>query len=412
MQYVSLIQMYVGFIVNAILFFSHGLITYKEFSFYFAFVSAFFILYYFFFLIKQKIRLIKVFIGCLIFVLLYYYSSSYYAELSKWYNSYFLVLLGQSIPVVLTAVIVSEKSKIQENIKILTPYLALIFTFIAFDVTFNPKEAALGLSGDEEANLNYQATSYMAAYASAFAGYYLINKNKIHWHIFFRFSVWKYVMSLLILLNFVIILMTGGRGGLVVFVIQFLFFLFLLKSIYRHPFFSIKTIVIIVLIGIGFYYGFNFVLSSNLESSGFERFFDLAQEESVIERSVIMKKAIDAFFESPIIGHGIGAVLNEVGIYSHNIFMDFLVDTGVIGCFFVLVFIVWIFYKGFCLIRLDSSNCLWLIVFLDGFIMSQFSAYYLSSFPMLWVAAFIASYSLDNFQPLTILHNKRSSLSF
>ena len=34
MQYVSLIQMYVGFIVNAILFFSHGLITYKEFSFY------------------------------------------------------------------------------------------------------------------------------------------------------------------------------------------------------------------------------------------------------------------------------------------------------------------------------------------------------------------------------------------
>lgn len=395
MQYVSLIQMYASFIVSILLFFSHGLITYKDFSLYLAFVSSFFILYYFFFHIEKKTRLIIVFVASIIYALLYYYTSSYYAELSHWYNSYLLVLLGQSIPAILTAVIVSEKNKIQEDIKKLTPYLAIFLTYVAFDATFNPREASQGLSGDEEANLNYQKISYMAAYAAAFAGYFLLNLKEIKWHLIFHYKVWKYIMAFLIILNFVVILISGGRGGLVVFTVQFFLFMFLLKRIYHNNFLSTRSIILLIVVGIGFFYALQFAKTTQLDSSGFSRFLNLSQEESIVERGVIMEKAIDAFYASPVVGHGIGAVLNEIGIYSHNIFMDFLVNSGVLGCSLLIALIFWVLYKGFCIIRLDSSNCIWLIIFFDGFILSQFSSYFLSSIPMLWSAAFILSYSID-----------------
>lgn len=68
--------------------------------------------------------------------------------------------------------------------------------------------------------LNYQNTSYMAAYATALAYYYILCFDKIKWVFFFKRRLWFIIIGISIIVNLLTIFIAGGRGGLVLYIAQ------------------------------------------------------------------------------------------------------------------------------------------------------------------------------------------------
>ncbi|MBN8449610.1 MAG: O-antigen ligase family protein [Candidatus Accumulibacter sp.] len=61
--------------------------------------------------------------------------------------------------------------------------------------------------------------------------------------------------------------------------------------------------------------------------------FDRGGEESLNERRLLIEKGPDLFLDAPIFGHGMGQFreLSGMGVYSHNNFIEVLVNQGLIG---------------------------------------------------------------------------------
>lgn len=63
-----------------------------------------------------------------------------------------------------------------------------------------------------------------------------------------------------------------------------------------------------------------------------EHFSRWTTDSTLSGRDWIWTRAWDVFLDSPVIGKGVGAGLRLNHIVSHNVFLDVLADTGVIGC--------------------------------------------------------------------------------
>ncbi|HUQ85716.1 MAG TPA: O-antigen ligase family protein [Candidatus Limnocylindrales bacterium] len=138
----------------------------------------------------------------------------------------------------------------------------------------------------------------------------------------------------------IILLITGSRSGIIAFGIQLLF-LYLVRAFYGRSFFPtiISILLIVCSLAIPFY------IQGNLYEN----------------RSEIWQSSLSAASKSPLIGVGFGNVeyaLHEAnvrignhlpGYYvdsAHNIFLDFLVQGGIIG-FLILIYLILNTFRGF-----------------------------------------------------------------
>lgn len=339
---------------------------------------------------KIRIYLFIISIIGLLLIMAYSLTENNYYFYSSNFKSYFMVLYGQSLPAMIIASIVSQDREIQENIKGCSPIIAVIFTIIAFVAAFFPTSATSGGYTDNENGLDYQSTSYMAAYAAGLNYYYMIVSKSMNWCAPFSKRIFTLLIPCMILINFITILIAGGRGALVLFVFitcfMFLFKLYTTKfSLLKSPRFYIG-IFVILLIGIMCVY---FAQNSDIETSGFSRILAFIQKHDTNGRNELREIALSKFNEAPIFGHGLGSVFFEIGTYSHNCFTDLLVETGMVGCIISIVILIIVLSRLFKVSLNNPSEIMWLIIFFDGFIMSLFSGYYLATMPVLWVITFV-----------------------
>ena len=225
LPYITYIQIYVSVFSSILLTFYPGLFTYKSFALVMAFIGA---LVIFVELCKQRRRIYQIglvsAIGLFI-VFLYLITEIKYPKVDERYYSYLLVLVGQVLPVIICSSIIAHKEDVQYQIKCLSLPIAIIFGLIAFYSGFFPTSETSGGYVANENNLNYQSTSYLAAYSAGLSLYYLYCSNNIHWDFFLSESFLSKIMKGMLFVNFLTILIAGGRGALVLFVIEICFYL-------------------------------------------------------------------------------------------------------------------------------------------------------------------------------------------
>ena len=383
MRFVFYMQVYASFISSILLFFFPNSLLYTQFALLTAVLSAGVILYN---LLLQRIRtshFVQVALFCALIAIAYCITDGFYVEKSTWYDSYRLVLFGQTIPLVLMSSIIGVFPDYHKKIKIIVPYFALIFAIVALSVTINPRVAAQNLAGDEEANLNYQNTSYLASYSASLAMYYISCFRNVKWDFIFEHRFMKVLFWLVIIVDFIVILLTGGRGGLVVFLASLLFFIYNIAGKKSVGSYFRVLIIAAVFVFIG-YYSVRWVMQSNISTSGFYRFTRMLAEGDLSGRDALYERGWRVFEDNPL-GHGLGGVFFILGSYSHNIFLDVLIDVGLLGFLAFFVSLFFVLKYGLSLFKRDQSEAFWFYLFINGFVMNLFSGYFLSGFP--WLSA-------------------------
>ncbi len=271
-----------------------------------------------------------------------------------------------------------------DRIKKLSPFVSVIFSIIAFLCVINPSSKTGGGLAKNDNGLNYQTIAYMAAYASGLAEFGFLLNN-------YYGKIYNKVIGIgLILLNFITVLLSGGRGGFVAFLV---FIILTFISFGKQKSFIHKVIVqscIAVVILLILFASVKIASGLNISTSGLWRIAKFISSASDSNRLNAFYSSLNSFYHSMFIGHGIGSVFYEIGFHAHNIFLDLLVETGLFGTAIILIIIFRTFIRLTILIKQDRTNVFWVYVFLCGATISMFSGYYLTQFPLWWVIFYIS----------------------
>lgn len=239
---------------------------------------------------------------------------------------------------------------------------------------------------------NYQEFSYLCTLAlglNLFMLFYNKNSFKI-----FDNKLYKVIRYLYLFLQIFGIIYGTGRGAFVLMLVYICYAPYLLFVYHKlNP----KTLIIFVastMLGIGF-----FTVASNISQFqyGLNKSLSLMAPGGGINwgetsgRLPIYQTSIDRFVESPLFGHGVDSIfyLSHTGYYSHNIYLDLLVEGGLIYLLifsYILIKTIYLLYKY---VKKDIINNFVCICFLYSFVMLNFSGSYLKEACLWFTIAFV-----------------------
>lgn len=164
----------------------------------------------------------------------------------------------------------------------------------------------------------------------------------------YKSKVLKYLYFISIPLYTLIIFSSASRGGLLIFIfINAVYWLYVGSS--KAPNFVKSTFIAIGIFLLSLpllsYAAYYIIENTNMG----QRFNSLAEEGDETIRVVLVKLAFQKFLEFPILGVGSGnfRTLNRYGLFSHNNFMEILVNNGIISFLAYISIFVVLFQNAF-----------------------------------------------------------------
>ena len=258
----------------------------------------------------------------------------------------YLTIILRSIPAIFLAAILVSRKK-EWHLKQLS-LLAFLFSisFLKY-LFFNISSMFLGQSL-RFGGVNYNDFAYICTLNIAFC-YLLIfeailSRSKRKWQVI------VYVTYLII--SYTALFLSGGRGALMVSIILLFVFILLLM---RKLKFDIKRISITFAAVLSLLFITSNIISNNEAlQMGVERgfsFLDSSDSTGVINwdetsgRSDIYQQSLELINEQPFLGYGISSVflIHPTSNFSHNIFLDILIDGGILYlsiCLFILFYLI------------------------------------------------------------------------
>lgn len=346
-------------------------------------------------ILKGSIRIRERRILCFLFtmLLLYVLTPIFFNNPSDKHTAYLLVLGSECIPAAFIGIRFANSNSLN-RINNIIPFMVIPISLLIG--TIGLAAAMLGKtvgSNDYQeggdTGLNYQTLSYFMAFCYTYSFYYVFYGNKKEGIIN---MVLKFAMAINMLFCVAICLMGGGRGAFVYMVVISLFLLlFYLKSSKKHRWHAIMIIVFFIIVSV-------YIVSSLgiMQSAGMERVSgNLTEDNARIE---LYKSAFDAFLSSPVVGNGVGSIWWTVGFYCHNMILDMLAETGLIGTFF-LVNIIWhTFMKLYRLCKNDKTILFVFLVMTGALVNYMFSGYYIAAYKLFFVCSMVYCIPNNNYK--------------
>lgn len=308
-------------------------------------------------------------------------------------------------PSILTGIYISKSKKINDIFKYLD---LLMILFGVASVLYSINVLSTG-SRETIDGSTYQTISYIAAFS--YGTYlFLINIGKEDNR--FKFTKNKmYIIFTFILAVAQIpsILLSGGRGGLVLLIIFSLFFgLNILKKLNANRLLSIFIGVIIAIVIL------IFILKTLLENPIFtvslQRIFDFISFEGInwqgtSTRDIIYRDVIELIINAPLFGYGIFGMWS-VSLLPHNLFLEILVQGGIIYLFLFLTLIYFFIEKLTKLVRLNKENRFVILFVLYPLTYLMFSGSYLNNSILWFTLTFVLSSNLKKSKHMNSISNE------
>lgn len=223
--------------------------------------------------------------------------------------------------------------------------------------------------------------SYSYAYCAYYVFFSPLKNTKLH-----RF--FSIIMLPDMLFCALMCLVSGGRGAFVFIILVSIYILFTLrKSMKGHVGYYILIIIGVSVAFLSAAYYFDI-----WNSAGMNRVVEHLTDDT--ERERLYRLAFQAFEKSPVVGQGMGSIWYTVGYYSHNIVMDLLAETGIIGTTIFLSLLLKTFLGLYRLMRCQKTAVLLSVIFLGALLKNAFSGYYLNGIKLFMLISYV--YVMNN----------------
>lgn len=241
---------------------------------------------------------------------------------------------------------------------------------------------------------SYQIASYIAAFAFSL-NLFLLLFGKLYESIRFRFcnnKIYNLFSIVLIPVQVFSVILSGGRGGFILMVVAIVvlgLMRFKEKNRKRYIFWGIMAATVFFLISEfissiagdaimkGAFRVFSYITSSGIDMS------------QTSERDIIYIDALNFISDKPILGYGIFKYYDIVGRNPHNIFLEILLQGGILYLFFFLFIIMLIIKKLRHIIKIDATNIAIIPLFLFPITNLMFSGTYIAEGMFAFVLIFI-----------------------
>lgn len=298
---------------------------------------------------------------------------------------------ARCIPTVLFGAYIAKEKKLLEIAKWIDIYVLLV-TITIFKIVYQAYFQGKFIANILEFGMDYQMISYLSAFMLGLNMFNIIWRKSIMHSDFFNSRFYRKVRFLLLAMQLFSILYSGGRGGFVVVIVLGVYLLFNKTFIERNLKEMVKTntiVAIVVCIAI------LLLIRTPLLQKNFARTIQFISPRGGINwegtsgRDTVFNSAINVIKQSPIIGHGIGG-----GYYfgvgsAHNLFLDVLIEGGIIYLTIWIAILISFFRKIIYKVRIKPMYNIILIIFLGDFINLMFSSIYLRGSIMWFCLSFV-----------------------
>lgn len=313
----------------------------------FSIISMLFLINLFYEKKISKILGIVIFISLLL-VTLMLLSAAIYGNVNDFTITKYLTVILRSVPMVILASFLIKKKK-NWHVKRLIFINVVITVSLTKFLYENKSSLFLGYTLNF-GGVNYNELAYICALNIALS-YLLIynlyispNAKKIQYLFFFTNLA----------LSYAVLFFSGGRGAMMLSI--FFFLIFLLNIFIRKQINVKKTSLTFGFIFI-FLLSIYFIISNNEPlQEGFLRGFSflnfsgnsVIKWENTSGRLSIYEDSLRLIVDKPILGYGIGSVflIHPSAAFSHNLFLDILIDGGVFFLFLCVTLFIIIFVSS------------------------------------------------------------------
>ena len=313
-------------------------------------------------------RTLGVTVGLLMILASFFITKSLYSFQVARFDSELKLYIATIPSVILLSLCIYWKEKKDINLYYVFTLNAVLAIICGMVVVNSNGVTTAGLIFDTS-GLLYQNTSYYAAYSFGMT-VFLIQEKKID----DSFKVPAWILYVLIPLEIAVCFMAGGHGGFALLLALAVWAILVGKKDASEKRKMILTIIIAV---IAFFYIVpNVIGLMGIDATGLERTIRLITEGVNDQgRLSLWRNSMAEFSEKPILGNGIGSVFYLFNSYSHNMFVDILCETGVLGLLAVLCILFLYAKRTKTLYSSGSMYRFLFMVFLCGFVMNLFSGY-------------------------------------
>jgi len=228
---------------------------------------------------------------------------------------------------------------------------------------------------------HYQAFSYSVSFAYLIVFiYYLFYYHNRNWKktVFF---------SIIFFIHIIGIVLSGGRGGLIVIIFGTLFSLYMRYSVWRVFKKVIFFSLFVSLLGLLIFSFLGEYKERVIESS--DRLFSYItisgiSMDQTSNRDILYDEAIKTVLKEPLFGHGIFRYLLQTnGSYPHNFLLEVLLQGGFIYLFFWIFILIVFLIRLKTLFKTSRTHFLIISTITYSFIQLLFSGTYLLE-PLFW----------------------------
>lgn len=317
----------------------------------------------------------------LLFGIAFYGTSIFEVSSNSQYNSHFLRWASTCVSFVALGLTLRRKDDSSFSFLLtLIPVFTVVLTFVI------AKWAISGATDysqyTTESGLTYQSVSYYMALFLGLNSYYLLSS----WKKEKSRKLMNILAFITMLFNVLVCFMSGGRGGAILLLVYLFVLVYELSS-------SIKINRLFLIFFFALSAGVFLLLSERFnltQTAGFSRTFSYLENDN---RTLLWRECASHISESPIFGHGIGSDFYVFGYYSHNIVLDFLLETGIVGTILLFAVFIKVFIELFKQKSVNRCYLLPFMLFLYALVFNCFSGYWVST-QYHWFALGFAYYGL------------------
>ena len=326
--------------------------------------------------LRRRNRLIFIpLIVPLLLVLLYFFEDG----VTTWmFNSF----IAFSLP----CCYIGTSMGVEKSINKLSKWLELVMLFVTLAVIVSMPYVIFARTRDFE----YQTYSYYCGFAYSMNLFYLLNGKDFDRFNFFQNKFYSVVSVILLVIQAGCCLMAGGRGGFVLVIVATVAFLLMSKRVKLGQLIVSAALFMVIVA----------ILPSEFTDSislGSERTFSFLNGgkidlEAASDRDKVYNKAINLISERPLLGYGIFGYALYNKATPHNIFLEVMLQGGIVYSLFFWIFMAYIIIKMRKIIKRDRSNRLLLAIGIWPAVELLFSSSYMM-FGLFWfLVAYIFVY--------------------